>query len=226
MACNLSSLAELRSFAAAFAAAEERLDVLVNNAGVMPSERTFTVDGVELGFATHVLAPWVLTAQLRPLLAAAAPSRIVNVTSGGQYAVGLRPGDPESCTDRYSPKKFYARTKRAQVVLTQEWAQRLKSEGIHVHAMHPGWADTEGVRTWMPVFRTVTRPVIRDAAQGADTIVWLGRAPQGAQTSGLLWHDRAPRPATYLFGARPDSTEARRELWNYVTALADTRVVD
>jgi dehydrogenase/reductase SDR family member 12 len=59
--------------------------VLVNNAGVMPGQRTRTVDGVELTFATHVLAPWVLIEGLAPLLRNAAPSRVINVTSGGQY---------------------------------------------------------------------------------------------------------------------------------------------
>ncbi|WTX00121.1 SDR family NAD(P)-dependent oxidoreductase [Streptomycetaceae bacterium NBC_01309] len=220
VACDVSSLTELRSFTAAFVDAEDRLDVLVNNAGVMPDERRFTTDGVELTFATNVLAPWVLTAALRPLLSAAAPSRVVNVTSGGQYAGRLHSGDPESRTDRYAPKKFYARTKRAQVVLTQEWAKRLAPDDIHVHAMHPGWADTQGVRTSMPVFRTLIRPIIRDPAQGADTIVWLGSAPEAVRTTGLLWHDRAPRPTTYALGAGPDTAEARRELWQYVAERA------
>jgi NAD(P)-dependent dehydrogenase (short-subunit alcohol dehydrogenase family) len=70
VACDLSSLAALRVFVAEFTGQEQRLDVLVNNAGVMPSERTRTVDGLELMFATHVLAPWTLTDGLLPLLKA------------------------------------------------------------------------------------------------------------------------------------------------------------
>ncbi|MEU8135550.1 SDR family NAD(P)-dependent oxidoreductase [Streptodolium elevatio] len=221
VACDVGSLEELRSFTDRFLGAEEQLDVLVNNAGVMPDERTYSADGVELNFATHVLAPWVLTAALLPLLRAAAPSRVVNVTSGGQYAQRLPVGDPESANSAYSPKKFYARTKRAEVILTEEWAQRLAPHGVHVHAMHPGWADTKGVRTWMPVFRKVTRPVIRDAEQGADTIVWLGSAPDAVDTTGLLWQDRRPRPTTYLLGAGRDRPQARRELWDHVAALAE-----
>ncbi len=64
-------------------------------------------------------------------------------------------------------------------MITEGWAERLRDRGIVVHSMHPGWADTEGVRQWMPVFRAITRPIIRDAADGADTIVWLG-ARRGA----------------------------------------------
>src|SRR5689334_3772383 len=79
--------------------------------------------------------------------------------------------------------------------------------------MHPGWADTAGVRNWMPLFRALTRPVIRTPEQGADTIVWLGGA------RAVL-----ARPPTaschYLIGAGADDEAARRDLWDHVAALA------
>jgi dehydrogenase/reductase SDR family member 12 len=208
------------AFAGWFGQHEERLDVLVNNAGVMPGERTRTVDGVELTFATHVLAPWILIDELTPLLRNAAPSRVINVTSGGQYDQKIPGGDIESDRAKYGPKRIYARTKREELVLTEQWAQRLAGTGVHVHAMHPGWADTAGVRNWMPLFRALTRPVIRTPEQGADTIVWLGGAPEAVETTGLFWHDRRPRPVTYLIGAGADGEAARRELWDHVAALA------
>jgi NAD(P)-dependent dehydrogenase (short-subunit alcohol dehydrogenase family) len=219
-ACDVSSLAALRAFIADFTDREQRLDVLVNNAGVMPGERTRTGDGLELMFATHVLAPHVLIEGLLPLLRAAAPSRVINVTSGGQYAQQIPPGDLESDQARYGPKLLYARTKREEVVLTSQWAQKLAGTGVHVHAMHPGWADTKGVQQSMPLFRTVTRPFLRDLAQGADTVVWLGGAPEAVATTGQLWQDRRSRPLTYRFGAGPDSERARDELWERLTALA------
>lgn len=220
VACDVSSLAELREFADRFARQEDRLDVLVNNAGVMPDERQHSADGVELTFATHVLAPWVLTDALTPLLERAAPSRVINVTSGGQYGQALPAGDPQSEHDTYRPKTVYARTERAQLVLTEQWAERLRDKGVHVHAMHPGWADTKGVRNWMPVFRALTRPIVRTPEQGADTVVWLGHAPEAVRTTGLFWHDRRPRPTTYRAGPGPDDDRARRELWDHVAALA------
>ncbi|MEU6406829.1 SDR family NAD(P)-dependent oxidoreductase [Streptomyces sp. NPDC046985] len=218
--CDVSSLTALREFADRFRRQEERLDVLVNNAGVMPDEREESADGVELTFATHVLAPWVLIEELTPLLERSAPSLVVNVTSGGQYGQQLPAGDPESRQTSYSPKKIYARTKRAQVVLTEQWADRLRDRGVHVHSMHPGWADTKGVRQWMPVFRALSRPIIRTSAEGADTIVWLGSAPEAVRSTGLFWHDRRPRPTTYAVGAEADAPETREELWQYVAALA------
>ena len=167
-----------------------------------------------------VLAPWILTDELTPLLRNAAPSRVINVTSGGQYDQKIPGGDIESDRAKYGPTRIYARTQREELVLTEQWAQRLAGTGVYVHAMHPGWADTAGVRNWMPLFRALTRPVIRTPEQGADTIVWLGGAREAVETTGLFWHDRRPRPVTYLIGAGADDETARRELWDHVAALA------
>jgi NAD(P)-dependent dehydrogenase (short-subunit alcohol dehydrogenase family) len=195
--------------------------VLVNNAGVMPDERTLSPDGHELMFATHVLAPLALTTLLAEPLGRGAPGRVINVSSGGMYGQALPAPDWESERTRYSPKLLYARTKREQIVITELMAERLRGRGVVVHAMHPGWADTEGVRRWMPVFRKLTGPIIRTPDQGADTIVWLGAAPEAAERTGLFWHDRTPRPTHYRLGASPDSGAAREALWSYaVDALA------
>lgn len=219
-ACDLASLDSLRRFTAEFRDRVASLDVLVNNAGVMPGEREHTADGVELTFATNVLAPWVLTHELRDLLAAASPGRVVNVSSGGMYGQALPAGDLQSEQTSYGPKKIYARTKRAEVVLTELWAQRLRDAGVVVHAMHPGWVDTKGVRTWMPVFRFLTRPLIRNEAQGADTIVWLGGSPEALESTGGFWHDRRRRPTHYALGAGEDAPETRQELWDLCERLS------
>lgn len=215
-ACDLSDLGAVRAFAEDFARREPRLDVLVNNAGVMPDERTLSPDGHELMFATHVLAPLALTELLAPTL-----GRVINVSSGGMYGQSLPVGDWESERTRYSPKLLYARTKREQMVITELMAERLRDRGVVVHGMHPGWVDTEGVQRWMPLFRKLTRPIIRTPDQGADTIVWLGAAPEAAQQTGLFWHDRSPRPTHYRLGASPDSDGDRQALWRYcIDALA------
>ncbi len=218
VACDLSSLAAIKAFTQSFAAEQPRLHVLVNNAGVMPGERRRSVDSHELMFATHVLAPFALTALLVNLLTGSEPGRVINVSSGGMYSQSLRADDLESDRDDYGPKKLYARSKRAQVVITEQWAERLRDKGVVVHAMHPGWVDTEGVRQWMPLFRAVTRPIIRDSDQGADTIVWLGSAPEPLRSTGLFWQDRRPRPTHYRLGASADGEAERRRLWEHCEA--------
>ena len=207
IACDVSSVAALKALQV------DRLDVLVNNAGVMPDERERSVDGVELCFATHVLAPWVLIEQFAPIL-----ERVINVSSGGMYAQGLNSGDLMSERSKYSPKLFYARSKRAEMVITEQWAERL--ERPVVHAMHPGWVDTKGVQNWMPVFRAITRPIIRDPEAGADTVVWLGAAPEPLESTGGFWMDRRRRPTHYRIGASPDSADDRAELWALCERLA------
>ncbi len=219
VACDISSLRALKAFTDRFRAEEQRLDVLVNNAGVMPDQRQRSVDGHELTFATHVLAPFALTEWLSDLLQRSAPARVINVSSGGLYGQSLPGEDLQSDRASYSPKKFYARTKRQEVVITEQWAERLKDGGVVVHAMHPGWADTEGVRSWLPAFRRITAPIIRSPEEGADTIVWLGGAPEPLRSTGRFWHDRRQRPTHYLIGAGEESPDDRRRLWDYCQSL-------
>ena len=213
-ACDLSSLVAIKSFAEGFAASEPRLDVLVNNAGVMPPERTRSVDGHELMFATHVLAPLALTTLLVGRL-----GRVINVSSGGMYTQSLPRDDWESDQTPYSPTKLYARTKREQVTITEVTADRLRDRGVVVHGMHPGWAETEGLTRAMPGFRTIMRPLLRTADEGADTIVWLGAATEPLRETGLFWHDRRPRPTHYRVGPSPGAGDrGRAELWAYCEA--------
>ena len=228
-ACDVSSLAAVKSWAEEFAAREPRLAVLVNNAGMMPAERTRSADGHELMFATHVLAPLALSSLLAGVLTRDAPggwARILNVSSGGMYSQPLPDdGDWESERSPYGRKKLYARTKREQVAISKLMAERLRDRGVVVHAMHPGWADSEGLRCSMPTFRTITAPIIRSADEGADTIVWLGAAPEPLRETGLFWHDRRPRPTHYALGPGPDDDGDRRRLWAYcISALEDVGI--
>jgi dehydrogenase/reductase SDR family member 12 len=219
LACDVSSLAAVRAFTDVLDRAEPRLDVLVNNAGSMPDERRHSADGVELMFATHVLAPFVLIARLRRLLERSAPSVVINVSSGGMYSQRLPAEDLQSEHVTYSPPKIYARTKREQVVITEAWAEELRGTGVTVHAMHPGWVDTKGVQDALPMFRLLVRPVIRDLEAGADTIVWLGAAPEARASSGCFWHDRRERPTHYLLGAGRETDADRQRLWDLCQSL-------
>jgi dehydrogenase/reductase SDR family protein 12 len=218
--CDLSELASVREFARRFAAEVPRLDVLVNNAGVLTAERTLSADGIELTFAVNVLAPFLLTAELREPLRRAAPSRIINVSSGGMYARRLNADDLQS-RHGFDGTTAYARTKRAEVVLTEMWADRLAPDRVAVNAMHPGWADTPGVRSSLPRFHRLARPLLRTAAEGADTIVWLGAAPAAAQQSGRFWHDRVRRPV-HLLPTTRENAGARRHLWSECERLSGT----
>jgi dehydrogenase/reductase SDR family member 12 len=219
--CDLGRVDSVRRFAERFTAEAPRLDVLVNNAGVLTQERERSADGIELTLATNVIAPFLLTQLLIPMLEHSAPSRIVNVSSGGMYTQKLRADDLQSGQEDFDGPTAYARTKRAEVVLSEMWAQRLAGTGVTVHAMRPGWADTPGVRSSLPRFYRATRPLLRSPHQGADTIVWLGAAAEPAETSGGFWHDRRRRPTHLLPGTR-ETEEERGRLWSEYVALSST----
>ncbi len=210
--CDLAKLTSVRDLARRLDARGDRLDVLVHNAGVLPPERTLTEDGIELTFAVNVVAPFLLTRLLTEKLAASAPSRIITVSSGGMYTQRLHADDLQNAHGEFNGTTAYARTKRAQVLLTEEWARRLADRGIVAHAMHPGWADTPGISASLPRFHRVARPLLRSPAQGADTIVWLGAADEAATSSGGFWHDRRRRPTSLLPWTRATAAD-RSALW-------------
>ena len=158
--------------------------------------------------ATHVLGPLLMTELLRPALDAGR-GRVVLVSSGGMYAQKLPADDLEYTRGDYSGTTAYARTKRVQVELLPLLQRRWGGHGVTVHGMHPGWADTPGVTTSLPTFAKVVGPLLRDAHQGADTVVWLA-ATEPAPRGGQFWHDRAVRTTHYLPGTRPAPADVDR----------------
>jgi NAD(P)-dependent dehydrogenase (short-subunit alcohol dehydrogenase family) len=211
--CDVADLDDVRRFAAELAAelGDGSLDVLVHNAGAMPPERTESPQGHEMAMALHVLGPVLMTDLLKPHLRG---GRVVFVTSGGMYTQRLRDDDLEYLKGEYKPATSYARSKRAQVELLPTLQRQWAFEGVDVHATHPGWADTPGVTESLPIFNKVMGPLLRDAAGGADTTVWLA-ATQPTPTGGRLWHDRHPRPTQILKKTRTGEAE-REHLWTWV----------
>jgi NAD(P)-dependent dehydrogenase (short-subunit alcohol dehydrogenase family) len=198
----------------------EPVHVLVHNAGVLPAERHETEEGLELTFATNVLGPHLLTRMLRKLLIESAPARVLYVSSGGMYARRLEVDDLQSREGEFDGRVAYARSKRAEVVLMERWAEELAGTGVVAHAMHPGWADTPGVETSIPAFRRVMRPLLRTPEQGADTIVWLAAAPEAAAVTGGFWCDRHTRTTHHPFTHTRETAAERERLWHALEALA------
>lgn len=224
--CDVADPASVRAFSSSFAKrlrkAGASLDLLVHNAGVMPAERTTSVDGHELTLATHVLGPVRMTEALRPVLRTSdGGARVVLVSSGGQYAQPLDADDVEFEQRAYKPPSAYAHSKRIQVELAATLAERWASDSVAVYAMHPGWADTPGVASSMPLFRMVTRPLLRSTEAGADTIVWLC-ATEPEPPSGTFWHDRQERPITF-FGAGVASADDVERVWREVKQATGLR---
>ena len=220
---DLSSLAETAAFAKAFAADHDRLDVLVLNAGAMTHDFRTTPDGYEVTFATHVLSQFLLIRMLLPLLEAAPSGRVIAVASGGMYLERLDVDALQPSEADYDGVKAYARAKRAQVALGEEWTRHLDGTNVTVNTMHPGWSDTPGLREALPGFSRALSPLLRTPHQGADTIAWLAASPEVAGTSGLFFLDRRPR-ATHRKRStrRLDEARERARLWSLCQKATDS----
>lgn len=217
---ELADLASVRALAGRLAQGAP-LDVVVHNAGAMFPERALSVDGFELTYQVHVVAPFLLTSLLHPMLAARADARVVTVSSGGMYTERLvvrRIGSPRS----YRPSVAYARAKRAQVELGREWHARLgERDGVAFHVMHPGWARTPGLATSLPRFSRIAGPVLRSPEVAVDTITFLALTPRTVPelSGGAFWHDRLPRTTDRLARTRCEQAD-RDELWARVVTDA------
>lgn len=214
---DLADLDAVQTAAGTLAARHGRIDALVHNAGALDPTYTRSPQGIEVTVASQVVGPFLLTELLVPKLCAAPAGRVIWVSSGGMYTEPLAVDRLEMGPDDYDGTTAYARAKRAQVTLAELWAQRLRPDGVVVHAMHPGWADTPGVERSLPTFRRVVGPLLRSPAEGADTIVWLvADDGEPVRTTGAFWLDRRPRPLHRLPSTRRSDTAAERQrLWDW-----------
>lgn len=174
--------------------ADGPIDVLIHNAGALTDEYRTNSRGMESTLASHLVGPYLLTTELRSSIRDG--GRVLWMSSGGMYTQRLDVDALEMTEDGYRGAIAYARAKRAQVELVAhlgpQWAP-----GVVMHAMHPGWVDTPGVEQGLPGFRKIMGPALRDAAEGADTMIWLA-ATGGDAEPGTFWLDRRPRSTSYL----------------------------
>lgn len=182
LAADLASLAEVRRLAEAVRARTDRLDILINNAGVgtggQGAKRQVSADGYQLRFAVNYLAGFLLTLELLPLLKASAPARIVNVASAGQQAIDL---DDVMLTHGYSGVRAYCQSKLAQILFTVDLTEDLEGSGVTVNALHPAsYMNTTmvrqaGITPWSSV------------ETGAEAILNLATSPALEGRSGLYF---------------------------------------
>lgn len=213
---DFSSLPDVRQMAGAVRETRGRLDVLINNAGILPAgsgkeERLFSAQGYDLCLAVNYLAPFLLTQLLLPSLRASSAARIINVCSAAQEPVDF---NDLMLTDGYSPMRAYAQSKLALVMFTFELHERLKEENITVNCVHPGTLlDTKVVR------QAFSEPQ-GSAEFGAEAELYLAIDPEVEGVSGVYFDQKTrsqAHPQTY-------DQKARQKLWQISLELTDRRI--
>ena len=198
MALDLASTESIRSFATAFLDTHPRLDVLVNNAGLILSDRSETKDGFETTFGVNHLGHVLLTELLLDRLKASAPARIVVVASEAhKFAIDGLKFDDLQCEGRFWSYRVYGRSKLANIYFTRALAKRLEGTGVTVNAVHPGSVATRfgrdgDTRLTTALTTFVARPFSRTPEEGARTQVWVASAPELEGVSGGYFSSSKP----------------------------------
>lgn len=220
-ALDLTSLESVRAFADGFLDAHDRLDLLVNNAGVMGTPFGRTADGFELQFGTNHLGHFLLTVLLAPALVAAAPSRVVNLTSAGHRFSPVHFDDPNYEHRAYDKWESYGQSKTANILFTVELERRLGPLGVHAYAVHPGMVATNLGRHLhredyaLLAERAKQRsstglPSVKTPEEGAATTLYAATSPDLEGRGGRYLVDEAVSDDVAAWAVDPD---AAGRLW-------------
>lgn len=190
--CDLSLMREIRNMAEDYKKQFKELNILINNVGAMNNKYELTSEAFESNFATNILGQYYLTILMLPVLIQTKPfAKVINVSSGGMLTQPLILDDYFMQKD-FDGTKQYARNKRQMVALTEFFARLYTKEGVNFYSMHPGWVDTDGVRTSMPDFHKKFEKDLRPISQGIDTIDYLAVTPVQNLKPGEFYFDRQP----------------------------------
>jgi NAD(P)-dependent dehydrogenase (short-subunit alcohol dehydrogenase family) len=221
MLADLAVQAEVRKLAEGFKKRHDRLDVLVNNAGLVQSKRTETPDGIELILAVNHLAPFLLTHLLLDLLKKSAPSRVITISSEARRRAQIDFDDLQS-ERRYRAFQVYGMTKKANILFTYELAERLEGTGVVANCLHPGAVNTnfaQNNRGPIALLFRAFKPFMRSPEQGADTLVYLASSPEAGEMSGQYLTDRKE-----VSPAEPRDDVLQKRLWEISEELTGLKV--
>uniref|UniRef100_A0A667YAV8 Zgc:153441 n=1 Tax=Myripristis murdjan TaxID=586833 RepID=A0A667YAV8_9TELE len=221
---DLSSLRSVRHFSTELRAAEKRLDILINNAGVMMCPKMLTDDGFEMQLGVNHLGHFLLTNLLLELLKSSAPSRVVTVSSVVHDRGKIHFDDLHFERTPYSPLTSYRQSKLANILFTRELASRTRGSGVTCLCLHPGVIRSElgrHVETRWPAAAALLRLpallLMKTPREGAQTSIYCAVTPGLEEHSGCYFSDcRVKRPAPE---ARDDLTA--RRLWDVSARLVN-----
>ncbi len=193
---DLSSQEEIRKMVSEFTNKYQNLHVLINNAGVMLKKRTISVDGFEMNFAVHVLAPFLLTNLLLDVLKKSAPSRIINVTSAAHKRAKMDFDDLQSENKKYRLFTVYGTSKLGEMLFTYELSRNIEGTGVTVNAVHPGIVNTNLGRDQSKFSQWFARKFFKSPEEGAQTSIYLASSPEVEGITGNYFANKQPKESS------------------------------
>lgn len=216
LALDLGSKESIRAFAERFRASHDRLDVLVNNAGLWPTSRRTTKDGLEMTFGVNHVGTHLLTRELLPLLRKSAPSRVVVLSSKLHHRGKMVWDDLQFEERKYDGSVAYNQSKLANVLFTRALARRLAGTGVTVNAVHPGVVATELIRDYPRLLVKLFHLFLLTPEKGAACSLHVATAPELAGVTGEYFEKSKIKLA-----AKDALDEAAQErLWELTEKLA------
>ncbi|CAH1163561.1 unnamed protein product [Phaedon cochleariae] len=223
--CDLASLESIREFVKKFKSEQKRLDVLINNAGVMRTPNSKTKDGFEMQLGVNHMGHFLLTNLLLDLLKNSAPSRIINVASVAHKRGKINKEDLNS-DKRYDGSEAYAQSKLANILFTKELAERLEGTGVTANSVHPGIVDTEITRhmsfynSWLTAIflKPFIWPFVKSPRQGAQTVIYLAVDKNVEKINGKYFSNYEES------NVGPAATDGGSAKWLWMTSEKWTRL--
>ena len=212
MLCDLSSQNSIFDFTSKFKNKYDRLNVLINNAGILLNKRTISVDGIENTFAINHLGPFILTNSLLNLLKSSSPSRIINVSSSAHYRTNFDIDNLQG-EKKYSSFDAYCKSKLYNVLFTYELSRKLAGSNVTVNCLHPGFIPTNLFANSLFFYKAIVKilsPILIDAKSGSKTSTYLATSKDVENITGKYFVKCKPRKSSKISYDKSTS----KNLWN------------
>ena len=217
--CDLSLQSEIREFVSDFKQKNNGMDILINNAGIIPKDRIITKEGIETQFAVNYIAPFLLSRLLLDLLKKSSPSRIVNTSSVAHTSGNLNVDDFQGLNGKYAFRgmRTYCNSKLALTIDTVELAKELEGTGVTCNAVHPGGVNTNIARDFIPKFMQPLKAYMLRLSpkEGANPIIEVACSDKYEKVSGKYFDRfKEKEPSKKVF-----DTNITSKLLNYTQSI-------
>lgn len=191
-----------------------KIDVLINNVGILNNDHKMSKDGFEMSYAVNLLGQYLLTEELLATQTLTTGGMIICMASGGLYNQPLNDELLNQRAENFDGPMAYASHKRAQLTLIDLWRRTHARRALFGYTMHPGWVRTSGVESSLPTFSKILKPLLRTPDHAADTALWLAFNRPDTKND-RVWFDRKAR-GTHIFSQTKNATLSEEQLIAYL----------